>query len=77
MTIFFLFFISKKVQGPEVKKSANRTGSGCEKSPISGYSDLRALVYVSDICTIMTCPAPSKSYSFIMKMMTVKKKQDG
>ena len=36
MANFFIFSTSKKVRGPEVKKSANRTGTGLEKCPISG-----------------------------------------
>ena len=45
MAIFFLFFTSKKVRGPEAEKSANRTGSGRGKGPISKSDcpDLRGL----------------------------------
>ena len=45
MAIFFLFFTSKKVRGPEAEKSANRTGSGRGKGPNSKSDcpDLRGL----------------------------------
>ena len=52
MTIFFLFSTSKKVRGPEAEKSANRTGSGRGKGPISKSDcpDLRGLcLLVSDL----------------------------
>ena len=48
MTNFFIFTTSKKVRGPEVKKSAIRTGPGPEKGPISesGYPVLRDLMKI-------------------------------
>ena len=51
MTIFILFFTSKKVRGPEVKKSANRTGSGRGKGPFSKSDcpDLRGLDLLFEI----------------------------
>ena len=51
MANFFIFSTSKKVRGPEVEMSANRTGTGRGKGPKSKSDcpDLRGLVWEEKI----------------------------